>query len=110
MDRQVPRAFALENPAGVHPVAQKPWRNAAKTNASSSGRLVLRNPIAACCARAASGHAAAAAEALLKFIYHQHPPSSAPRRILTMVFDRLNNALEQLDLALLGGSGDHKPA
>jgi hypothetical protein len=27
-----------------------------------------------------------------------------------MVLDRLNNALEQLDLALLGGSGDHKPA
>jgi hypothetical protein len=46
----------------------------------------------------------------LKFIDHQHPPSSAFRRVLTMVLDRLNNALEQLDLALLGGSGDHKPA
>src|SRR6266550_2297473 len=46
----------------------------------------------------------------LKFIDHQHPPSSACRRVLTMVLDRLNNALEQLDLALLGGSGDHKPA
>src|SRR5215470_11185350 len=46
----------------------------------------------------------------LRLINHHHPPSSASGRVLTMVFDRLNHAFEDLHLALIGGAADYKPA
>jgi hypothetical protein len=42
----------------------------------------------------------------LRLVHHRHPPPSSGRRVIAIVLDRLNDTLEHLKLALLGGSGN----
>jgi hypothetical protein len=51
-----------------------------------------------------------ARKGVISIIDDGHVPPFSLRRVFPIVLDRLNDALEQLDLAFLRGSGDRKPS